>query len=133
MAAVLALVHHANMAKKRSGPGHFLREWRKQRDLTLEQVAERVELLSQARCIDDPALRPISMTHATLSRIERGKIPYNQHLLELLAEIYQADAASLIMRDPTETELIYSIWDALSVPERNQAVELLRVLKRTGT
>ncbi len=29
------------------------------------------------------SVRPIGMTHATLSRVERGKLPYNQVLLEL--------------------------------------------------
>ena len=133
MVAVAALVHHANMAKGRKGPGHFLRQWRKSLDLTLEAVAERVELLSASRSIDDPDLRPISMTHATLSRIERGKIPYNQHLLELLAEIYQTDPASLIIRDPSDPDPLWSIYDTLQPVERRQVVEMAKVLKRTGT
>ena len=121
------------MANRRKGPGHFLRQWRKERGLTLEQVSERVELLSAAWADADADTRPISMTHATLSRIERGKIPYNQHLLELLADIYQADAASLIMRDPTSPDAIYSLWETLRPAERVQAVEVIRALKRTGT
>jgi len=133
METVARLVHHANMAKRRKGPGHFLREWRKARGLTLEQVSERVELLSAAWAAADADTRPISMTHATLSRIERGKIPYNQHLLELLADIYLADAASLIMRDPTSPDAIYSLWATLQPAERVQAVEVIRALKRTGT
>lgn len=131
MERVALLVHHANMAK-RKGPGHFLREWRKLRELTLEQVAERVELLSTAWAAADHESRPISMTHATLSRIERGKLPYNQHLLELLAEIYQTDTASLIMRDPSDPDPIYSIWETLRPAERQQAVEIIKAIKRTA-
>lgn len=120
------------MANDRDGPGHFLREWRQKRELTLEQVAERVELLSQARA-NQPHSRPVTMTHATLSRIERGQIPYNQHLLELLATIYQTDKASLIMRNPNDPDGIWSIWDTLKPVERQQAVEIIKALRRTGT
>lgn len=120
------------MSQDTSGPGHFLREWRQSLDLTLEQVAERVNLLSQARA-DQPNSRPITMTHATLSRIERGQIPYNQHLLELLATIYQTDKASLIMRNPSDPDGIWSIWDTLKPVERQQAVEIIKALRRTGT
>jgi transcriptional regulator with XRE-family HTH domain len=133
MVAVLGVVHHANMAKKRKGPGHFLREWRKARDLSLEQAAERVVILSQEWAAADPDARPITMTYATLSRIERGKIPYNQHLLELLADVYQTDAASLIMRDPSSSDAIWTLWESLEAPQRQQAVEILKAIRRTGT
>ncbi len=75
----------------------------------------------------------MTMTHATLSRIERGKLPYNEHLLELLASIYQADVASLIMRDPSKSDAIWDIWAQLAPVQREQVVEMAKVLKRTGT
>jgi transcriptional regulator with XRE-family HTH domain len=115
MDALLALLHPAYMAKDREAR-HFLRAWRKHRGYTLEQVAERLHT-----------------THATLSRIERGKHPYNQDLLELLAQIYQTDPASLLMRDPTSADAIWSVWDDLPAQQRAQLVEMGKVLKRTGT
>lgn len=130
---VRRIVHPAHMAKGRKKPGHYLREWRKHNNLTLEQVSERVELLSSVRVAADPDVRPISMTHATLSRIERGKLPYNQYLLELLSEIYKTDEASLIMRDPSEADALWSIYESLRPTERQQAVEIIKALKRTGT
>lgn len=110
-----ALFHAVRMAKERNSR-HFLRAWRKKKGLTLEQVAERIHT-----------------THATLSRIERGKLPYNQDLLEILADIYQTDPASLLMRDPEAQDAIWSLWDQLDPPQRNQLVEMGKVLKRTGT
>lgn len=133
MVQIVALVHHANMVKARTGPGHFLREWRKHRELTLEQVAERVEILSQAWADAETGTRAISMTHATLSRIERGKMPYNQHLIELLAEIYQTNIASLLIRDPSDPDGLWSIYDSLAPVERRQVVEIAKTLHRTGT
>lgn len=109
-------VHHTYMAKESRHPGHFLREWRKYRGYTLEQVADRV-----------------GTTHATLSRIERGKLPYNQALLEILADAYSTDPASLIIRNPSGVAAIWSIWDTLSPPQQTQVVEHAMVIKRTGT
>ena len=121
------------MATGDSPPRHYLRAWRQAAGLTLEQVAERVERLSEERANADPSTRALSMTHATMSRIERGKIPYNQLLLELLADIYRTDRASLIMRDPADPEGMWSIWDQLKPTERAQAVEVIKALRRTGT
>ncbi len=126
-------MHHGRMAKVDIHPGHYLRAWRLSNGLTLAQAAERVERLSESRTVADPNLRPIGMTHATLSRIERGKIPYNQVLLEHLAEVYRTDRASLIMRDPADPEGLWSIWEQLKPVERAQAVEAIKALKRTGT
>ena len=124
------ILHRAHMTRHDSHPGHFLREWRKQSGLTLEQAADRVERASEARVDGGPGTRPISMTHATLSRIERGLLPYSQGLLEVLAEVYRTDRASLIMRDPCDPEGLWSIWEQLKPVERRQAVEVLRALHR---
>ena len=119
------------MAKDEPPPGHYFRQWRKLSGLTLEQAADRIERASEARADASPASRPISMTHATLSRIERGKLPYSQGLLEILAQVYRTDRASLIMRDPSEPEGLWSIWEQLKPVERVQALEVLKALQRT--
>lgn len=117
-------------------PRHYLRAWRKHRDLTLEQVAERVQMIGAERAAagDDPLSIPRTMTHASLSRIERGLQPYSQALLELLADIYQTDPASLLIRDPSDPDGIWSIWDRLQRRQRKDAVAMLAALvARTGT
>jgi transcriptional regulator with XRE-family HTH domain len=73
------------------------------------------------------------MTHASLSRLERGLQPYSQGLLEALAVALQTDAASLLIRDPTDPEGIWSVWDQASPSERRQIVEIAKTLIRTGT
>ena len=121
------------MAKVANHPGHYLRAWRLHNRLTLEQAAERIERVSEQRVGVAPLSRPISMSHATLSRIERGRIPYNQILLEHLAEVYRTDRASLIMRDPSDPEQLWSIWEQLKPVERTRVVEAIKALGRTGT
>lgn len=117
VAAAVARVHTLRMAKGVSRPKHYLREWRKFRGYTLEHVAERV-----------------GMTHQNLGKIERGKVPYNEPLLELLAEIYRTDRGSLIMRDPSVRDSFWSIYDQLAPPERKRLVESVeREFGKTGT
>jgi transcriptional regulator with XRE-family HTH domain len=92
-----------------------IRAWRKHRGRTLEQLAE-----------------SIGVTHATLSRIERGKQPYSQPLLEALADALNTDAASLLIRDPADPEGIWSIWDHATERQRRQLVDIARTLLRAS-
>ena len=95
----------------------FIRAWREHRDLTLEQLAE-----------------DIGTTHATLSRIERGLQPYSQPILEAMAdELTGGDVASLLMRNPTDPEGIWSIWDQAKPGQKAQIVEVAKTLLKTGT
>jgi transcriptional regulator with XRE-family HTH domain len=102
---------------KGSKPRHFLRQWRKFRGYTLEVAAER-----------------IGMSHQNLGKIERGKVPYNETLLDILADIYRTDRGSLIMRDPTVKDSFWSIYDQLAPVERERLVERVEEeFKKTGT
>lgn len=101
----------------RTGPkSTFIREWRKHRHLTLERVAARV-----------------GMTHGNLSKIERGLQPYDQPMLEALADALTTDVASLLTRNPLDPEGIWTIWDQIPQTERPRAIEVLKALTRTGT
>lgn len=86
----------------------FLRQWRKHRGLTLEQLAER-----------------LYMNHGALSKIERGKRPYTQDFLERAAEELSCEPADIIMRDPTDPEAIWSIWDRIEPVDRDTARRIL--------
>lgn len=86
----LVLVHSTYMATKAKKPEaviptHFLRAWREHHKLTLEVAGPKV-----------------GITHATLSRIETGKLPYNQKLLERLAWLYQCTVTDLLRTDPNK-------------------------------
>jgi transcriptional regulator with XRE-family HTH domain len=94
----------------------FIREWRQHRNKTLQQLADAIE-----------------MTHASLSRVERGRQPYNQSMLEAIASALQTDVASLLMRNPSDPEAIWSIWEQAKPGVRRQIVEIARTLTKTGT
>lgn len=94
----------------------FLRAWREYRKLTLERAAARFE-----------------MSGAQLSRIEVGKSPYTQDFLELAAEAYQTDVVSLLIRDPTQPDAIWSIWEQAQPGQRALIVDIAKRVLKTGT
>jgi transcriptional regulator with XRE-family HTH domain len=94
----------------------FIRQWRHHRGLTLERLADLV-----------------GITHASLSRLERGLQPYSQGVLERLADVLETDAASLLIRDPTDPDGIWTVWDQASPSERRQIVEIAKTLIKTST
>ena len=104
------------MVKKPRYRPTFIRQWRIHRGLTLEQLAERV-----------------SLTASHLSMLERAQRAYAQETLEALAEALSTDVASLLMRNPTEPDAIWSIWDQAKPGERRLIVDLAKTITRTGT
>jgi transcriptional regulator with XRE-family HTH domain len=93
----------------------LLRSWRKHRGLTLEQLAERLH-----------------MNKGALSRIERGERPYTQDFLEAVADILQCEPVDILIRDPSEPDSVWSIWDRISPPQRDTARRILEQLAQPG-
>lgn len=120
MAGKSGLVSYCGMKravpKKRQFRRTFIRQWREHRGLTLEQLADRVE-----------------MTSSYLSMFERGQRGYTQNTLEALAEALQTDAASLLMRDPTDDDAVWSIWDQAKPAKRRMIVDIAKTITKTGT
>lgn len=104
-----------------SKPTHrptFIRQWRKHRGYSLDKLAEMVP-----------------MDKSNLSKVERGILPYNQEMLERLADALMTDPASLLMRDPTNPEAIWSLWERALPGERRQIeamVESLIKVRKLG-
>jgi transcriptional regulator with XRE-family HTH domain len=94
----------------------YIRQWRQHRGLTLEKLAGRMD-----------------MTPSHMSMLERGQRGYTQETLEAVAAALQTDVASLLMRDPTDPDAIWTIWDQAKPGQRKQIVEIARTLVKTGT
>ena len=75
----------------------------------------------------------IPMDKGNLSKVERGILPYNQEMLERIADALGTDPASLLMRDPSDPEGIWSIWDRAKPATRRQISQVAETLLRTGT
>lgn len=105
------------MGKSKKRRRTFVREWRKHRDLTQEQLAERV-----------------GVTQGAIAKLERGDMSYTQPMLEAIADALNCDVASLIMRDPTALDPIWSILDRISEDQKPLAARVLDAFTRkTGT
>lgn len=94
----------------------FIRQWREHRGYSQEKLAAILDT-----------------SGSIISRIESGKAPYTQDVLEALAEALSTDVASLLMRDPSNPEAMWSIWDQAQEGERRMIEEVARTIVRTGT
>lgn len=93
-----------------------MRQWRKKSGKTLVAVAEHLH-----------------MSHSQLSRIERGDQPYNQELLEALADLYMCDVVDLLIRDPSDPNGMWSVWDQATPAQRQQIVVIADALVKQAS
>lgn len=94
----------------------FLRQWREYRSLTQDDLAER-----------------LGTSKASISRIEAGQQAYTQDFLEACADALRTDPASLLMRNPTDEEAVWSLWDKAKVGDRKMIENIVRSVIKTGT
>ena len=73
---------------------HFVRQWRKYRDMTIVELSEAA-----------------SMSASMISQIETGKAQYTQPTLESLAVALEVHPATLLWIDPSKAEALQ--WSAL--------------------
>jgi transcriptional regulator with XRE-family HTH domain len=73
----------------------------------------------------------IGVSHATISRIETNSQPYSQPILEGIADALDTDAASLLSREPSDYEAIWSIWDRARPFERELIVNVATAILKT--
>jgi transcriptional regulator with XRE-family HTH domain len=92
----------------------MIRRWREFRGLSQEALAS-----------------AIGRERSYLSRIERGERPYDQEMLESLARALGCEPADLLVRDPTDPQGLWSVYDQLTPAQRRQLVEIARTFVRT--
>jgi transcriptional regulator with XRE-family HTH domain len=97
----------------------YLKQWRLHRGFTQNQVVDRLVIH------DDENL---PRTTASLSRIENGKQPYSQPILEALAEIYESEPGELLSRDPRKEGDIIDLMARLKPFQQEQAIAVIEGL-----
>lgn len=108
--------HNAAMASK-ARRKTYLREWRRSKPgRTLAVVAEHLH-----------------MSQPQLGRIEVGDQPYNQDLLEALADLYGCTVPDLLIRDPNKPDAMWSVWDQASEGQKVVIAAAAEAIVRTGT
>lgn len=99
-------------------PKQFFREWRKFRGLNQQQAADRIE-------VEQP----------TISRLESGKIEFNQETLDRLALAYGCDPADLLSINPLDPDPLKVIYSELkkAPPEvQARALAVIQTLLKAG-
>lgn len=91
----------------------YLKEWRNYRHLTQKALAARLEV-----------------SEGFVSRLERGERAYTQDLLEAAADALSTDVASLLMRDPSSPDFVWSIWEKIPDNAKPQAQEVLETFAK---
>lgn len=95
----------------------FIREWREYRNLTQVQLRERVIM---------PSGDPMGQGH--LSKLENGKLPYTQPVLEQIADALNCNPGDLLMRNPLQEDMIWSLWSRLGDAQKRQAYRLIQAI-----
>lgn len=101
----------------------YLREWRKHLGKTQSQV------VASLQSFDDPNL---PTTEASLSRIETGKQPWSQRVLEALADIYGIELWELLGRKPGAEGEILDMVSRMDDRQRKQALAVMKALTQPG-
>jgi transcriptional regulator with XRE-family HTH domain len=102
--------------------------WREKRKLTQDQLAAQVGAYLEERGLAK------GYSYATIGRLERGLIGYKQPVMEAIADVLRTDVASLIIKDPNESESLAELL-ARAPPERREIVAdmLSGAVNKTGT
>jgi transcriptional regulator with XRE-family HTH domain len=90
----------------------LLKNWRKYRaNMTQVRLGDRA-------CLPE----------AMISRLENGEIDYTGEVLERLAHALNCEPADLLMRNPLDPDMPWTIWHNLKPAQKKQAVRLLKAL-----
>jgi transcriptional regulator with XRE-family HTH domain len=92
--------------------GHYIREWRKHRGLTLEQLAGRLDVAT-----------------SSISQLERGKQGYSQAMLEALAVALNCEAWELISVNPSKAGEVVDLMRLINESkDKERAIRILRAM-----
>lgn len=104
----------------------YIKEWREKRGLSLRRLAERLE--------ETPG-GDLLISHASIGRIEKGKQPYSQPVLEAIATALGVPAYMLLEVNPDKDGDVIDITLRLNKapPElRDQAVSIINALLQSA-
>ena len=106
------------MARKRPAhlphPPHFLKEWREERQLTQDQLGDRVGL-----------------THSSISRLETGQSKLTEHAILKLARALQITPGDLF-RSPLDEDGVWSLALKISRLPPDQRLMAMRMIDALG-
>jgi transcriptional regulator with XRE-family HTH domain len=98
-------------------PPHYLREWRKFRGMTQQELADALDT-----------------SKSVISDMERGELQLSPKWLRRIAPILKTQPGHILDYDPAQVDTdIIDIWSRIDATDRDQAVRVLRSFVKTGT
>lgn len=98
--------------KPQTRPRHFLKEWRKYRGLTQQQLADRVETVV-----------------SSISQLENGKQGYSQAILEALASALMCEPWDILHVNPLKEGEVVDLTRLLQNASHEQRAEAIGYVK----
>ena len=98
---------------------HFLREWRKHRNMSLRELA---------RLLPSDGDEPL-VSYVSIGRIERGEQPYSQRILEALSQALDVPVTDLLSIDPTDPSATGELLEQIRNLDEDRKQTLLRIAK----
>lgn len=114
----------------------FIKQWREYRDMSQTVLADKVGAYLELK-----GIREKGYTHATIGRIENGKMPYKQPIMEGIADVLGVSVDTLIARppptEPGKSDPIYEfrgLWDKAAPDQRTMLIDIAKtIVGKTGT
>jgi transcriptional regulator with XRE-family HTH domain len=113
----------------------FIKQWREFREMSQEELADKVGAYLIERGLKDDGY-----THASIGRLENGLMAYKQPVMEAIADALEVTVETLIARPPPSSpdapnqDEIAMAWKAGDEDDRAMLVDIARrINKRTGT
>lgn len=100
----------------------YFKEWREHRGKTQAQVVGSLEMMGG----------DLPTTAASLSRLENGKQPYSQPILEALAEVYDAEPADLIAVNPLKERDVIDFMRHLNEQQKRQVMAIAEAVVKSA-
>lgn len=95
--------------------GNFVKAWRKFRDLSQSELAEKM-----------------GISREYVSLVENGKRRYDEIFLDAAAQALNCSPADLISREPGTLGGILYLWDQIDEAQREQALKVLEAFKKAN-
>ena len=106
--------------KKRILGKHFIKQWREYRGLSLERLANRME--------KEPGGEQL-ISAMSLSRIERGRQPYSEELMNALSEALACEPWELLSVNPLMDGQVVDLLRFIHDLDRKKAEKALTILQ----
>lgn len=100
---------------KKQKQGNFVKAWRKFRDLSQSELAEKM-----------------GISREYVSLVENGKRRYDEIFLDAAAQALNCSPADLISREPGPLGGIWNLWDQIDEAQREQALKVLETFKKAN-